>query len=157
MELLIRNAAYRRKKTNETLYLSSGARWGTNHSKSNNGKGNGRVALKTTGRNQNSRAGRPGACPAPVLLSGHTSRAERTRGSPRLPPYGIVAEAEDNPINPNYVVRVFLPFPVERWRNRSRPHITVSQILWGKSKPEHVNKISCFITSHYIATHEPAT
>lgn len=109
MELLIRNAAYRRKKTNETLYLSSGARWGTNHSKSNNGKGNGRVALKTTGRNQNSRAGRPGACPAPVLLSGHTSRAERTRGSPRLPPYGIVAEAEDNPINPNYVVRVCLP------------------------------------------------
>lgn len=130
MELLTRNAAYRRKKTNETLYLSSGARWGTNHSKSNNGKGNGRVALKTTGRNQNSRAGRPGACPARYCcrLSGHTSLAERSRGSPRLLRTALLPR-------PRTTRSILTTQYASSFHSRSSGEetagVTVPQILWG--------------------------
>lgn len=31
-------------------------------------------------------------------------------------------------------------------------HVTVPHILWGKSKPEHVNKISCFVTTSQLTS-----
>lgn len=57
------------------------------------------------------------AAPEPAQPGIVVGADEFGRTQPRLseaPPYGIVAEAEDNPINPNYAVRVFLPFPLER-------------------------------------------